>query len=85
MLTKYRNIDSIILIIIINDKVSLLHAKLKGQVTELAVSRKEAKYSCLPRVFFFVPIVFDTLGAIAPGSLELLTEVGRRLSAANGR
>jgi len=29
---------------------------------ELAVSRKEAKYSCLPRVSFFVPIALETLG-----------------------
>jgi len=29
---------------------------------ELAVSRKEAKYSCLPRVFLFVLIPLETLG-----------------------
>ena len=31
-----------------------------------------------------MPIALETLGTIAPGSLEFLTEVGRRLSAATG-
>ena len=52
---------------------------------ELAVSRKEAKYSCLPQSFLFVPIALETLGAIAPCSFDFLTEVGRRLSAATAR
>ena len=51
---------------------------------EVAVSRKEAKYSCLPQSFLFVPIALETLGAVAPCSLDFLTEVGRRLSAATG-
>jgi len=29
---------------------------------ELAVSRKEAKYSCLAQSFLFVPIALETLG-----------------------
>ena len=32
----------------------------------------------------FVPIALETLGALAPCSLDFLTEVGRRLSAATG-
>jgi len=32
----------------------------------------------------FVPISLETLGAIAPCSLDFITEVGRRLSAATG-
>jgi len=37
-----------------------------------------------PPEFLFVPIALKTLAAIAPGSLEFLTEVDRRLSAATG-
>ena len=37
-----------------------------------------------PQSFIFVPIALETLGAIAAGSLEFLTEVGWRLSAATG-
>ena len=33
---------------------------------------------------FFVPIALETLGAIAPCSLDFITDVGRRLSAATG-
>ena len=48
---------------------SYLHAS--GHSTagaeELADSRKEAKYSCLPHSFLFVPFALETLGAIAPG------------------
>ena len=32
----------------------------------------------------FVPIALETLGALAPCSLNFLTEVGRRLNAATG-
>ena len=64
---------------------SYLHASghSAAGAAELTVSWKEAKYSCLPRVFF-VPIALETLEAIAPCSLNFLTEVGRRLSAATG-
>jgi len=57
-----------------------------GAAAELAVSRKEAKYSCLSTLqsFLFVPIALETLKTIAPCSLDFLTEVGRRLSAATG-
>ena len=51
---------------------------------ELNASRKETKYSYLPQSFLFVPFAFETLGAITPCSLDFLTEVGRRLSAATG-
>jgi len=63
---------------------SYLHAS--GHSTtgaaELAVSLKEAKYSRLSQRFLFIPIALETLGTIAPCSLDFLTEVGRRLSAA---
>jgi len=51
---------------------------------ELAVSRKETKYSCLPQSFLFIPVVLKTPGAIAPCSLDFLSEVGRQLSATTG-
>jgi len=51
---------------------------------ELAVSRKKAKYSCLPRAFFLDQSRSKLWGAIAPSSLDFLSEVGRRLSAATG-
>jgi len=38
----------------------------------------------LPQSFLFVPIALKTLGAIAPCSLDFLTEVGQQLSAATG-
>ena len=59
---------------------SYLHVSGHG-AAELAVSQQEAKYSCLPRVFF-VSVALETLEAIVPCSLDFLTEVGRRLSAA---
>jgi len=65
---------------------SYLHASghSAAGTAELAVSRKEAKYSCLPQSFLFVLIALTTQGAIAPCSLDFLTEVGRQLSAATG-
>ena len=65
---------------------SYLHASghSAASAAELAVSRKETKYSCLPQSFLFVPIALETLGAIARCSLDFLTDVGRRLSAATG-
>jgi len=65
---------------------SYLHASghSAAGAAELAVSRKKAKYSCLPQSFLFVPIALETLGAIALCCLDFLTEVGRRLSAATG-
>jgi len=46
-------------------------------------------FCCWPSIrvsqeFFLVPIAVETLGEIAPCSLDFLTEVGRRLSAATG-
>jgi len=37
-----------------------------------------------PQSFPFVPIALETLGAIAPCSLDFLTEVGRQLSVSTG-
>jgi len=45
---------------------------------------KEAKYSCLSQSFLCVPIALETPGAIAPSSLDFLSEVGRQLIAATG-
>ena len=65
---------------------SYLHASghSAANAAELAVSRKETKYSSLPQSFLSAPIALQTLGSIAPYSLDFLTEVGRRLSAATG-
>ena len=65
---------------------SYLHASghSAAGAAELAVSRKEAKYSCVPQSFLFEPIALETLGAVAPCTLDFLTEVGRQLSAATG-
>jgi len=62
---------------------SYLHASghSAASAAELAASQKEAKYSCLPQSFLFVPFTLETLGAGALCSLDFLTEVGRRLSA----
>ena len=45
---------------------SYLHASghSAADATELAVSQKETKYSCLPQSFLFVPVALETLGAI---------------------
>jgi len=61
---------------------SYLHASghSAAGAVELAVSRKEVKYSCLPKAF----MLYRARGAIALCSLCFLTELGRRLSAATG-
>jgi len=65
---------------------SYLHASSHraGGAAELAASRKEAKYSCLPQSLLFQPIALETLGPLAPSALDFLAELGRRLSAASG-
>ena len=47
-------------------------------------SYKKFSHTAQTQSFLFVPIALETLGAIAAGSLEFVTEVGRRLSAATG-
>ena len=55
-----------------------------GGAAELAGSRKEAKYSCLPQSLLFQPIALDTLGQLDPSALHFLDELGQWLSATTG-
>ena len=65
---------------------SYLHASSHsaGGAAELAVARKEAKYSSLPQSYTFEAIAFETLGPIASSSRNFLGDLGRRLSSASG-
>jgi hypothetical protein len=51
---------------------------------ELAASRKEAKYSSLPSCYSFQPIALETLGPVNSSAVDLLSELGRRLSFVSG-
>ena len=66
--------------------LSYLHASghSVAGAAELTISWKDAMYSCLSQSFLFVPFAIETPEAIAPCSLDFLTEVGRRLNAASG-
>ena len=50
----------------------------------MSLSWKKAKYFCLPRSLLIQPITLETLGLLDPSALDILGELGRRLSAATG-
>jgi len=45
-----------------------------------AEDKKRAKYANLAPSFCFVPVVVETLGALGAGAVELLYELGRRIT-----
>ena len=52
-----------------------------GGAAEIALVRKESKYSALPSDYLFQPIAFENLGPMNGSGLDFLSEVGCRLSA----
>jgi len=59
-------------------------ARESAAAAELAATRKCAKYANLPPAYIFLPIAFETLGAVNSSALECLTELGRRISQVTG-
>ena len=51
---------------------------------EKAFRAKEAKYQELSSSYSFAPIAMETMGSWASGSLLVIREIGRRLSAQTG-
>ena len=56
----------------------------QGSAAERAATRKEVKYANLTTSYCFVPLSFETLGAIHNRTLEFLNTLGKRLSAVSG-
>ena len=59
-------------------------ARSSGSVAETAAARKRDKYSELPASYSFYPIAIKTLGPINSSAIELLGEVGKRISLVSG-
>ena len=56
-----------------------------GSVSEMAASRKEAKYAALQtRYHIFQPISVETLGPINESARAFLDDLGRRISVLSG-
>jgi len=53
-------------------------------VTEMAASRKEAKYAALQTHHIFQPIAVETLGPINESARAFLDDLGRRISVLSG-
>jgi len=51
---------------------------------ETAAMRKAAKYVTLPNTYAFQPIVLETLGPMNASAIELLSDLGRRISSYSG-
>ena len=55
-----------------------------GSAAEIAALRKTNKYAALPSCYIFQPIALETLGALNTSAVEVLTEVGKRISQLSG-
>ena len=55
-----------------------------GAAAEIAAMRKEAKYSNLPSQYTFHPIAIETQGPLNETALDILCELGRRITACSG-
>ena len=53
-------------------------------MTEMAASRKEAKYAALQTHHIFQPIAVETLGPINESARAFLDDLGRRISVLSG-
>ena len=51
---------------------------------KIATMRKEAKYSNVPSQYTFHPIAIKTHGSLNETALDLLRELGRRITACSG-
>jgi len=61
-----------------------LTAASAGAAAEKAATNKELKYSSLASSFLFMPLAFETLGPINSRGLQLLSDLGRRISIITG-
>jgi len=59
-------------------------AALAGAAAEMAATRKSVKYADLPASYLFEPIVFETLGPMKLSTLNLLNDLGRKISSVSG-
>ena len=55
-----------------------------GAVAEMAACRKIEKYTELARDYIFQPIAIENLGAFNCSALEMLSDLGRKLSSYSG-
>jgi hypothetical protein len=55
-----------------------------GAVAELAASRKSQKYSELAGDYLFEPIAIENLGAFNLSAVEMLSELGGRITGCSG-
>jgi len=55
-------------------------AALAGAAAETAATRKSVKYADLPALYLFEPIAFETLGPMNLSALNLLNDLGRKIS-----
>ena len=56
----------------------------RGTAAEIAATRKEAKYSNLSSQYTFHPIAIETHGPLNETALDILCELGRRITACSG-
>ena len=59
-------------------------ARSAGTAADLAVSRKEAKYTSLTNSYIFQPIAVESHGSFSASSLSFLTTLGERLTGTTG-
>ena len=71
-------------IIIVADSYLHLTSAKAGGAAENAATRKEDKYVDLQQTYTFIPLAFETLRPINVKGVELLQELGRRLTAITG-
>jgi len=59
-------------------------ARSAGAATDLAASRKEAKYTSLANSYIFQPIAVESHGSFSASSLSFLTTLSERLTGTSG-
>ena len=57
------------------------HLNTPGSVAEIAEKKKNEKYESLQQNYFFTPIAIDTLGTYGPQAKQIISLIGKRLSA----
>ena len=55
-----------------------------GAASEMAASRKSAKYADLPASYIFQPIVLETLSPMNSSAMEFFTVLGRKIGVSSG-
>ena len=53
-----------------------------ASAAENAALRKTAKYTTLSQIHHFYPVAIETLGPLCASSVEFITDIGRRITAA---